>query len=56
MAGTNEFAFFFTVEAYVLGARGGGGVPESDRKKSENAFWPLPVRKSTFPEVAEAET
>ena len=46
MAGTNEFAFFFDVEAYVPGGRGG---PESGRKNSKNAFRPVPVPKSTFP-------
>ena len=34
MAGTNEFAFFFAVKAYVPG----GGGPESGRKKFEKCL------------------
>ena len=46
MGGTNEFAFFFTVKAYVPG---GGGVQNQAEKNSKNAFRPVPVQKFTFP-------
>ena len=46
MAGTNEFAFFVAVEAYVPG----GGVQNQAEKNQKNAFRPVPVPNSTFPE------
>ena len=48
MVGTNEFAFF-AAEAYVPGPR--GGVQRiRPKKNSKNAFRPVPVPISTFPE------
>ena len=44
MAGTNEFAFFRCVKAYVP-----GGVQNQAEKNSKNAFRPVPVQRFTFP-------
>ena len=43
MAGTHEFAFF-VVEAYVRG----GGSRIRQKKKSKNAFWPVPDQNLLF--------
>ena len=50
MAGTNEFAFS-AVEAYVPG----GGSRIRPKQVSKNAFRPVPVPKSTFPELFSQE-
>ena len=43
MAGTNEFAFF---RCGSMCTGGGGGVQnQAKKKKSKNAFWPVPVPK-----------
>ena len=45
MAGTNEFAFF---RCRSMCTRGGSRIRPN---KCKNAFWPVPVPKSTFPET-----